>query len=150
MRLCSKPILASLVVGVVLVAPLAAHEVETAPAKDVAATFHLDPNHQPKAGKPSRAWFALTRRGGHIIPLAQCACTLAVYAMPRRQSPPLLKPPLTAVNVEKYRGIPSANIIFPKAGRYTLELVGKAKAGGNFQPFKLSYEVTVGGYSKPK
>ena len=147
MRLCSNPkqILASLLASVVLITPVEAHEVETAPAADIAATFHLEPNHQPKAGKPSRAWFALTRRGGQIIPLSQCACMLVIYSLPRpsRQSPPLIKPNLTAVNVEKYQGIPSANVIFPKAGRYTLELSGKAKAGGNFQPFKLSYDVTV-------
>lgn len=138
--------LGSLLAAVWLMTPVLAHEVKPAKAGDVAATFHLEPNHQPKASKPSRAWFALTRRGGQVIPLSQCACTLAVYRIPHRQgSAPLLKPSLTAANVEKYQGIPSANITFPKAGRYKLELRGKAKSGSNFQPFEFSYEVTVGG-----
>ncbi len=148
MRLFSNPhpVLGSLLAAMLLLAPVGAHEVETSKAGDVAANFHLEPNHQPKAGKPARAWFALTRRGGKVIPLSQCACTLAVYPVPRRTgTTPLIKPSLTAVNVEKYQGIPSANITFPQTGRYELELVGKAKAGENFQPFKFSYEVTVGG-----
>jgi hypothetical protein len=47
-----------------------AHEVEV--SGDVAATFHLEPNHNPRAGEKSRVWFALTRKGGQIIPLEQC------------------------------------------------------------------------------
>ena len=39
-----------------------AHEVEV--SGDVAATFHLEPNHNPRAGETAKVWFALTRRGG--------------------------------------------------------------------------------------
>jgi len=28
---------------------------------DVAAVFHIEPEHNPRAGKPSLTWFALTR-----------------------------------------------------------------------------------------
>jgi hypothetical protein len=126
-----------------LLAPVGAHQVET--SSNVAATFHIEPGHNPKAGVPSKAWFALTRRGGKIIPLSQCSCQLAVYPIPRQKgkTPPLLKPALTALNVERYKGIPSAAIVFPKAGQYELELIGKPKSGTNFQPFSLSYTVTV-------
>ncbi|MGV0026790.1 hypothetical protein [Phormidesmis priestleyi] len=145
MRLLSNP--NKLMVGFLfpwlLLAPVVAHEVET--SGDVAATFHIEPSHNPKAGVPSRAWFALTRRGGRIIPLSQCNCQLAVYPIPRQKgkTPPLLKPALTSLNVERYRGIPGAAIVFPKAGQYELELTGKPKSGANFQPFSLSYTVTV-------
>jgi hypothetical protein len=146
MHLRPNQILISLLIAAALIAPSAAHQVETSKAGDVAATFHIEPNHQPKVGKPSRTWFALTRRGGQVIPLAQCACTLSVYAMPRTKgkTSPLLRPQLTAATVEKYKGIPSTNITFAKAGRYELVLQGKPKSGGNFQPFEFSYEVTVG------
>ena len=141
-----QQILSSLLAVIVVIAPAPAHEIKTSAAGDVAATFHLEPGHQPKAGKSSRAWFALTRRGGQIIPLAQCACRLAVYAIPRGagKAKSIVQPNLKAINVEKYQGIPAANITFPQAGRYELQLVGKANSGANFQPFKFSYEVTVG------
>jgi hypothetical protein len=119
-----------------------AHEVEV--SGDVAATFHLEPNHNPRAGQPARVWFALTRRGGQIIPLEQCHCKLAVYPKNRKNGDkPLMQPPLTAIFAEKYQGIPGANIVFPKAGIYELKLSGTAKTKANFKPFELSYTVTV-------
>ncbi|MEG3850825.1 hypothetical protein QT971_27295 [Microcoleus sp. herbarium19] len=119
-----------------------AHEVEV--SGDVAATFHLEPNHNPRAGETAKVWFALTRRGGQIIPLEQCNCKLAVYPKSRKQrDKPLMQPPLKAVSAERYQGIPGADIVFPKAGIYELELSGKPKTPANFKPFKLSYTVTV-------
>jgi hypothetical protein len=119
-----------------------AHEVEV--SGDVAATFHLEPNHNPRAGQPARVWFALTRRGGQIIPLEQCNCQLAVYPKGYKAGDkPLMQPPLKAVAAEKYRGIPGADIVFPKAGSYALELSGSARNRANFKPFKLTYTVTV-------
>lgn len=125
-----------------LVDPALSHNIEV--SGDVAATFHLEPNHNPQAGEPAQTWFALTRQGGQIIPLEQCNCKLAVYSEPRSQeASPLLEPPLKAISSEGYQGIPGAEIIFPKAGAYQLELNGTPKAGANFKPFQLNYEVTV-------
>ena len=119
-----------------------AHEVEV--SGDVAATFHLEPNHNPGAGQPARVWFALTRRGGLIIPLEQCNYKLAVYLKNRKDGDkPLMQPPLKAVSAEKYQGIPGADIVFPKAGIYELELSGIPQNQANFKPFKLTYTVTV-------
>ena len=119
-----------------------AHEVEV--SGDVAATFHLEPNHNPRAGQPARVWFALTRRGGQIIPLEQCDCKLGVYTKGYKQGDkPLIQPPLKAISAERYKGIPGAEIVFPKAGIYELELSGTAKNKANFKPFKLTYTVTV-------
>jgi hypothetical protein len=119
-----------------------AHQVEV--SGDVAATFHLEPNHNPRAGQPARVWFALTRRGGQIIPLEQCNCKLAVYPKNRKDGDnPLMQPPLKAVSAEKYQGIPGADIVFPKAGIYELELSGRTQNKANFKPFKLTYTVTV-------
>lgn len=119
-----------------------AHEVEV--SGDVAATFHLEPNHNPRAGQPARVWFVLTRRGGHIIPLEQCNCQLAVYPKGYKEGDkPLMQPPLKAIAAEKYQGIPGADIVFPKAGVCELELSGTAKNRANFKPFKLTYTVIV-------
>jgi hypothetical protein len=129
-----------------LLLPLAtsalAHNIKV--SGNVAATFHIEPNHNPKSGEPSQTWFALTHKGGTVIPLAQCDCTLAVHAEPHKQGEaPLLKPVLKSLSIEQYQGIPSAEITFPNPGEYELEISGKPKAGAKFQPFELSYTVTV-------
>lgn len=125
-----------------LVAPGLAHTTRT--AGDVAATFHLEPNHNPRAGQPARAWFALTRRGGQLIPFARCNCQLTVYARPRTSvTRALLQPGLRPISAERYRGVPGADLTFPRAGIYELEFSGTPKAGTSFRPFRLTYEVTV-------
>ena len=139
----SKKSLGFIVISALIAAPVAAHNVKV--SGDVAATFHLEPGHNPKARQPSRAWFALTRRGGAIIPFSQCNCQLAVYPEPHKEgSVPLMKPTLKAISAEQYQGIPGAEIVFPRAGSYELELTGTAKNGANFRPFSLSYTVNVG------
>ncbi len=116
-----------------------AHNVKT--DADVGATFHIEPNHNPRAQEANQAWFALTSKGGKIIPLEQCNCQLAVY--PQGSNSSIITPTLTAISVEQYQDIPSAEIVFPQAGIYTLEISGTPQSGANFQPFKLSYDVTV-------
>jgi hypothetical protein len=118
-----------------------AHNVEI--SGEVAATFHIEPNHNPQVNQPTTAWFALTRRGGESIPLSQCDCALRVYRTPRaNDAQPLLKPALIPLDVEKYQAIPGAKITFPQAGAYELEISGTAK-DQSFSPFKLAYTVNV-------
>jgi hypothetical protein len=127
--------------------PLAAHTVKT--DANVAATFHIEPNHNPKAGEPSQAWFVLTQRGGKLISLEQCDCQLVVRRnTPSSQTSVSLKPPLKAISAEQYQNIPGAEIVFPQPGLYTLELQGSPKTNADFQPFQLSYTVTVGAGKK--
>lgn len=124
------------------ITPTFAHEVEV--SGNIAATFHLEPDHNPKAGDRSQVWFALTRKGGAIVPLSECECQLFVYAEPRSETDqPLMTPELNPISAEKYQGIPGANVVFPQVGRYQLELVGSPKTSNNFQPFKFTYSVTV-------
>lgn len=121
--------------------PAIAHNIET--TKDVAATFHIEPNHNPKINQPTTAWFALTRKGGASIPLSQCNCNLLVYKTPRTDNAqPVIKPALIPLTVEKYQEIPAAKITFPEVGTYELEINGSAK-DSSFSPFKLTYEVVV-------
>ena len=119
--------------------PVLAHNVKI--SGDVGATFHIEPNHNPRAGEANQAWFALTRQGGESISLEECECELQVYS--QSQAQPILSPPLQPISVEQYQGIPGAEIIFPEAGIYQLEISGAPKSGIDFQPFKLSYNVTV-------
>jgi hypothetical protein len=120
-----------------LTMPARAHTVHT--AGDVAATFHLEPHHNPQAGQPAQTWFALSKSGGAQIPLSQCNCKLAVYEGGKLISQPTLK----ALNVEQYKGIPSAEVTFPKVGIYQLKLTGSPQDGAEFSTFGLSYDVTV-------
>ena len=135
----------NLAIGLFLAAlavPVVAHNVEI--SNEVAATFHIEPNHNPRKEESTTAWFALTRRGGKTIPLSQCNCELNVYNLPRAaDASPVLNPALQAIDVEKYREIPSASITFPQAGAYELVINGTAKDGTSFQPFELSYTVNV-------
>lgn len=119
-----------------------AHKVKT--TADVGATLHLEPNDNPRAGEPTKTWFALTRKGGKEIPLAECNCQLVVYAEPHLpKEPPLLEPSLQPLKAERYQGIPGTEITFPRPGAYQLQLSGKPKQKGNFQPFELKFTVTV-------
>lgn len=78
------------------------------------------------------------------MPLEQASCQMAVYSQPRRQGDaPVLKPAVKAISIEKYRGIPGADIVFPKTGLYQLELTCTPKTQGDFQPFQMKYDVTV-------
>jgi hypothetical protein len=104
----------------------------------VAATFHLEPNHNPRAGEAAKIWFALAKKGGEPIPLADCDCVLTV----RQKETVVATPGLSALDVEQYRGIPAATFTFPAVGLYSLRLSGKPKTSG-FNPFNLDYEVTV-------
>jgi hypothetical protein len=134
-------------VGLLFVSPLIgkpvfAHKVEV--TADVAGTWHVEPNHAPKAGAPAQVWIALTRRGGELLPLAQSNCQLNVYAMPRSEGDqPVLKPTLEAITAEQYEGIPGAEVVFPKTGLYELELGCTPKTAGDFIPFQMNYQVTV-------
>ena len=130
-----------IVLSTAVAIPAIAHNVEI--SNEVAATFHITPNHNPQVGKPTQAWFALTRRGGGTIPLSECNCALNVYAVPRAdEDQPIMQPQLSAINVEKYQDIPGAKIVFPQAGAYQLVISGTAK-NDTFSPFELSYEVNV-------
>lgn len=127
---------------ILIAAPVQAHTVKT--AENVAVTFHIEPDHSPKARQPAQAWFVLTQAGGRVIPLEDCDCQLTVYPQPRTaESTPVLTPTLQTIAAEQYKGIPGAEVVFPKPGAYELELSGKPRAAGEFEPFKLSYEVVV-------
>ena len=130
-----------------LIPPASAHKIET--AEDVGATLHIEPNDTPRAGETALTWFALTRKGGKIIPLKECDCQLAVYSEPRETAAtPLAKPNLEPVSAERYQGIPGANITFPKPGAYQLEFSGRPANGDSFKPFELKFDITVAAGNK--
>jgi hypothetical protein len=108
---------------------------------EVAATFHLEPSHNPKAGEPAKLWFALAKKGGESIALSDCDCQLNVM----QGGKVIATPALSGIDVEKYREIPGATVTFPAVGLYAVVLSGKAKAGSKlaFEAFKLNYDVTV-------
>jgi hypothetical protein len=134
----------ALVVGGGSFLPAIAQAHKTQVVGDIAGIWHIDPNHNPKAGEPARVWVALTRRGGQIVPLSQTNCQMRVFNLPRRaDAKPILQPPLTAINAERYQGIPGTNVTFPRVGLYQLELNCTPQQAGAFRPFRLTYDVTV-------
>ncbi len=133
-----------LVLGLAWPAP--AHKIER--SGNVAGTWHLEPNHSPRAGEPARVWVALTQSGGTAIPLEQCDCQLVVYDANRPQAGAILIPTLQALSPEAFRGIPGADLTFPRVGEYRLVLTGNPKVPGHFTPFQLSYTTVVAAGSR--
>lgn len=112
--------------------------------EDIAGTWHIEPNHAPKAGEPARVWVALTRRGGKLLSLDQANCSLGVYRVPRSQGDEsILRPTLQTITVEQYQGVPAADVVFPETGRYQLDLDCNPNVEGAFTPFQMQYDVTV-------
>lgn len=127
-------------------AQLFAHQIQI--DRSVGATQHIEPNDTPRSGEPSRLWFALTRKGGQVIPLEACDCRLEVYAQPRSAtSTPIATPLLEPYSAEGYTDIPSTEVTFPQVGAYELVLVGEPKASESespaFDAFELTFDVTV-------
>ncbi|MDX2231837.1 MAG: hypothetical protein NW220_19545 [Leptolyngbyaceae cyanobacterium bins.349] len=139
----APPLLLVLLSSVCLL-PAAALAHKTQVVGDIAGIWHIDPNHNPRAGEAARVWVALTRRGGQILPLSQANCQMAVFNQPRNsRSKPILQPSLGPINAERFRGIPGARVTFPRIGQYQLELKCSPLKAGDFQPFRLTYDVTV-------
>lgn len=130
------------ITGVLVAVPVLAHKVEV--VGDVAGTWHIEPDHSPRAGEPAQVWIALTRQGGAILPLEQADCSLALYDAPRASGDqPILRPTLEAISAEQYQGIPGATVTFPKTGLYQFSLDCRPKTAEDFQPFQMTYDVTV-------
>lgn len=122
--------------------PATAHNLQI--SGNVAGVWHVEPNHNPKAGEPAKAWVALTRKGGQTLSLEQANCQMAVYSQPRVEGDlPVLQPTVKALNALKYQSVPSADIVFPNTGRYQLELSCTPKTQNNFQSFQLKYDALV-------
>jgi hypothetical protein len=143
----SSPSLFGVWLAVLLALPAYAHKTEV--SGNVAGTWHLEPNHNPKTGEPAKVWVALTQSGGQTIPLAQCDCQLAIYAANQPDSSPIITPTLEAISPENFQSIPGAEITFPNVGEYRLVLTGRPRAGADFTPFELSYTTVVAAGSAP-
>lgn len=126
--------------------PGQAHTVKA--SESVAVTFHLEPDHNPRAGEPAQVWFVLTQQGGRTIPLSQCDCKFQVISEENGQA--ISQPPLTAISAEQYQNIPGADVTFPKPGAYQLSIQGQPQTGDAFQPFQFSFPVTVAKGSNPQ
>lgn len=117
-----------------------AHEVKT--SNSVGGTIHIEPNDRPIAGKKSRVWIALTKRGGEIIPYEKCNCRLEVRSLTNKAIK-FIVPKSTSI-IDLYLGLPSLEVTFPEVGRYELRLNGSAKRTGDFPDFELTFTTNVG------
>ena len=117
-----------------------AHEVKT--SSEVGGTIHIEPNDRPIVGQRTRIWVALTRRGGTVIPYANCDCRMEVRSLSDRNIQ--FQPPRSPSILERYLGLPTLEVTFPQIGRYELKLMGSAKNGESFPPFELIFTTNVG------
>jgi hypothetical protein len=153
----SKTVLGTALLMAVSSTSAIAHNVEV--AGDVAGTWHVEPDHNPRSGEPATVWIALTRKGGEVLPLSQASCQLSVFSQPYTEGDkPLLQPELKATlavsakqrAVEQYAGIPGADVVFPQPGLYEMELSCTPRAEGTFAAFEMRSPVTVvGGVPSP-
>jgi hypothetical protein len=104
---------------------------------NVAALMHTDPDDAPLIGKATAVFFELNQRGGRAIPLAQCACSLNIYAGSLRSG----ARPVARGVLRQGHGQVLSSVIFPAAGSYTMVLQGKPRTGTAFPPFKLTWTV---------
>jgi hypothetical protein len=117
-----------------------AHEVRISNA--VGGTIHIEPNDRPIAGRKSRIWIALTKRGGEIIPYEKCNCRLEVRSLTNKAIK-FIVPKSTSI-IDLYLGLPSLEVTFPEVGRYELQLNGSAKRSADFPDFELTFTTNVG------
>ena len=117
-----------------------AHEVKV--SSEVGGTIHIEPNDRPIVGQRTRIWVALTRRGGTVIPYANCDCRMEVRSLSDRNI--RFQPARSPRFLESYLGLPTLEVTFPQIGRYELKLMGSAKNGENFPPFELVFTTNVG------
>lgn len=117
-----------------------AHEVKT--SSEVGGTIHIEPNDRPIAGQRTRIWVALTRRGGTVIPYANCDCRMEVRSLSDRNI--RFQPARAPRILESILGLPTLEVTFPQIGRYELKLTGSAQNGENFAPFELTFTTNVG------
>lgn len=128
--------------------PVLAHEVQV--VGDVAGTWHVEPNHNPKASEPAQIWVALTKQGGEIVPLSAINCQMNIFRQPQTAADaPIASPNLKAINVENYAGVPSAEVVFPQVGIYKVDFNCTPKNTADFRPFQMQYRITVVAGSTP-
>jgi hypothetical protein len=117
-----------------------AHEVRT--SQEVGGTIHIEPNDRPIAGKKTRIWIALTKRGGEIIPYEKCNCQMEVRSLSDRNLKFTVSNSLAII--DRFLGLPSLEVTFPQIGRYELKLNGSPRDNADFAPFELTFTTNVG------
>jgi len=99
------------------------------------AVLHINPDDNPRAGVSTD--YVLSFSGDSSFSLPDCDCGVNVIEDGQKIASQALKVTSRTVSENTY--------IFPKPDVYTLEVTGSPKKTGQFQPFKLSYEVRVAG-----
>jgi len=114
-----------------------AHELVRSKDGMMAALVHIEPDDNPGVGV-STVWFELTQKGGKVISLSSCTCTLKVYQGAYKAGmKPLQISKLYVGKEGEGKGNPNGAVNFPTVGAYTLRIEGKPKAGASFAPFVI-------------
>lgn len=126
-----------LVLSSVVFVPLAsAHVLMT--DKNIGAVLHIDPDDAPIAGQQSSFFFEFKDATNKFNP-SDCQCTFSIteqgkeiYSQPLFQN--TTKPSLTNASVF---------YTFPQQDVYQIAVVGQPNTSGEFQSFKLTYNIRV-------
>jgi hypothetical protein len=121
-----------------------AHNVEV--AGEIAGTWHIEPDHNPRAGEPAKVWVALTRKGGEALPFEQANCQMMISEKTQGIT---LKPELKSITAEQFQSIPGADVVFPNPGLYNITLSCTPKTEGDFVAFTMDDVVTVAAGTAP-
>jgi hypothetical protein len=124
----------------VIAHPVIAHNVEI--AGDVAGLWHIEPNHDPTAGVPSRVWVALSQRGGTALPLDQLQCQMTIAQQGQTTRPPIVLTPKAIADPGQPSAL-GAMVTFPTTGAYDLSLTCKPQPSSAIATFAMGYDVTV-------
>ncbi|MFI5157626.1 MAG: hypothetical protein ACHQF4_02105 [Sphingobacteriales bacterium] len=104
---------------------------------DIGVILHTDPDDDPIAGQPTGLYFEITDRTKKFDP-ANCDCKFEVVQNGKEIfSEELFDPG------QQVQSTPVVKYTFEAKGVYDIILQGTPKINGQFQPFKLDYNLRV-------
>ncbi len=107
--------------------PVYAHVLKT--DGDIGAVVHIDPEDDPIVGQETTVYFDIKDKSGKFK-IEDCSCIFIV----KKNREEIYSRPLEGA---------TGMYNFPEKNVYTLELHGTPKTAGQFNPFRLSYDVRV-------
>lgn len=104
----------------------------------IGAVLHVDPNDEPKAGEQASFFFEFKDRNGKFDP-KNCDCTFKIL----ENGNPLFTQGLFDQSSEPSLSSASVFYTFEKGGVYQIQVIGKPASDGDFQSFRLNYDIRV-------
>ena len=103
---------------------------------NISAVLHVDPDDDPIIGQPANFYFDFTDKTKNLS-FTNCDCQ-AVISQGRRVISTI---PLSLSQLRPT--IPGFTYTFPQKGIYAVVLTGRPKIPGEFQSFRLEYDLSI-------